>query len=78
MIKTHERQTDVWKVVTPKVLETVREQFACEDLNGAELENNVRSTSSSRIPPAELSGWCRGVQALQVHTGRRESSIMTS
>ena len=76
MIQTHERQTDVWKIVTPRVLETVREQFACEDLNGAELENNVRFKLSH--PPAELSGWCRGVQALQVHTGRRESSITTS
>merc|ERR1712166_1114447 len=40
MIRVHERdQPNVWKIVTPKVLETVREQFACQDLNGAELEN---------------------------------------
>ena len=42
MIRVHERdQPNVWKIVTPKVLETVREQFACQDLNGAELENQV-------------------------------------
>jgi hypothetical protein len=51
MIKTYERdQPNVWKIVTPKVLETVREQFACQDLNGAELENNVRTIiTHSRI-----------------------------
>ena len=48
MIQTHERdQPNVWKIVTPKVLETVRVQFACQDLNGAELENNVRTIHST-------------------------------